>query len=435
MSLVRGLSRGHLTALSVNCVIGAGILGLPSRAFALSGDYSLIAWVVCAVLVTGIALCFAEVSSRFRESGGPYLYALRAFGPDVGFVIGSTTWLSRVLAFATVLSLVVDYAGAITSAPVEGSGRVALMTTTVFVLTVVLIAGIRHTAWASTLLTAGKLALLAVVIAAGLLVHGTPPLEFGSLPALDAFSATVAILLFAFFGFESAAVTAGETSHPERNMPFAIVASVGIVTLFYVLVQYVAIAGVPGLATSARPLADLAMQILGPSASVAIAAGAIMMMIGTMLGVLLGASRTLMAMSEQQQLPRAVADLHPRLRTPVTAILISAAAVLTASLLSTFAAAITITVATRLFGYLLVCLAVPVLRRRTSVEPPRFRVPFGTAVAGGSALLSGVLLTTATLAEFAMTLAIAVLGWAMWRAYERTRKRAQLTGSSLGFGR
>ena len=64
MTLVRGLSRGHLTALSVNCVIGAGILGLPSRAFALSGDYSLMAWLVCAVLVAGIALCFAEVADE-----------------------------------------------------------------------------------------------------------------------------------------------------------------------------------------------------------------------------------------------------------------------------------------------------------------------------------------------------------------------------------
>ena len=95
MTLVRGISRVHLVALSVNCIIGAGILGLPSRAFALSGAYSLAAWLVCGVLVGGIALCFAEVSSRYRESGGPYLYALRAFGPGVGFVTGWLTWLSR----------------------------------------------------------------------------------------------------------------------------------------------------------------------------------------------------------------------------------------------------------------------------------------------------------------------------------------------------
>jgi APA family basic amino acid/polyamine antiporter len=434
MTLVRGLSRGHLTALSVNCIIGAGILGLPSRAFALSGDYSLLAWLVCAVLVTGIALCFAEVSSRFRESGGPYLYALRAFGPDVGFAIGWTTWLSRVFAFATILTLVVDYAGAITGAVVQGLGRAVLMMTTVFALTAVLIAGIRQTAWVSTLLTSGKLALLALLVAAGLLIHGTPPLDFGPPPALGAFSATVATLLFAFFGFETAAVAAGETAEPERNMPFSIIASVAIVTLLYVLVQYVSIAGVPGLAMSTRPLADLAMQLLGPSGSVAIAAGAIVMMVGTMLGVLLAASRMVMAMGEQHQLPHFVAVLHPRLRTPVMATVISAVAVLTASLLSTFTAAITLSVATRLLGYVSVCLAVPVLRR-TSVEQPRFRLPFGSTIALGSAVVSASLLATATLTEFALTLVIAALGWTTWRAYERTKKRDQLTSSSLGFGR
>jgi basic amino acid/polyamine antiporter, APA family len=434
MTLVRGLSRGHLTALSVNCVVGAGILGLPSRAFALSGDYSLLAWIVCAVLVTGIALCFAEVSSRFRESGGPYLYALRAFGPGIGFLIGSTTWFSRVLAIATILTLMVDYAGALVPAVVAGPRRAALMTTTVCVLTAVLIAGIRQTAWTSTLLTGGKLALLAFLVAAGLLVHGLPPVEFGPPPAANAFVATVAILLFAFFGFESAAVTAGETAEPERDMPFAIVASVGIGTLFYVLVQYVAITGVPGLATSTRPLADLALQVLGRSGSSVIAAGAIVMMVGTMLGTMLAASRTLMAMSEQHQLPRAVADLHSRLRTPVLAIVVSAAVVLAASLLSTFTAAITITVATRLFGYIAVCVAVPVLRR-TRLEQPRFRLPAGTSIAAASALLTASLLTTTTLTEFAVTAAVALLGWTAWRAYERTKRRAQLTSSSLGLGR
>ena len=433
MPLVRGLSRGHLTALSVNCVIGAGILGLPSRAFALAGGYSLLAWLLCAVLVTGIALCFAEVSSRFRESGGPYLYARRAFGPDMGFVIGWTTWLSRVLAIATVLTLVVEYAGAFSPAVVAGPGRAAFMASTVCGLTAVLIAGIRQTAWTSTLLTGGKLALLVLVVAAGLLVHGTPPVEFGPPPAPSAFVASVAILLFAFFGFESAAVTAGEAPEPERNMPFAIVASVAIATALYLAVQYVAITGVPGLATSTRPLADLALRVLGPSGGVAVAAGAIVMMMGTMLAVLLGASRTLMAMSEQHQLPPAVAGLHPRLRTPVAAIVISAVTVLAASLLSTFTAAVTITVATRLLGYLAVCLAVPVLRR-TSAAPPRFHLRFGRIIAIGSAIVSASLLATATLAEFALTLVVAALGWTTWRVYERA-KRNQVTSSSLGFGR
>ena len=66
----------------LNSVIGAGIFGLPSRAFALAGSYSLLAYVVCAVPVVLIILCFAEVASRFKDTGGPYLYARTAFGPN-----------------------------------------------------------------------------------------------------------------------------------------------------------------------------------------------------------------------------------------------------------------------------------------------------------------------------------------------------------------
>ena len=422
MMLVRGISRGHLVALSVNCIIGAGILGLPSRAFALSGAYSLVAWMVCATLVTGIGLCFAEVSSRYRESGGPYLYALRAFGPAVGFVTGWLTWVSRVLAFATICSLLVDYSSALAGGAIAGGGRAALITGVVAAFTVVLIAGIHHTAWTSTLLTWAKLGLLGTLVVVGLLAQDTTSLAFGPPPALGDFSATVAILLFAFFGFESAAVTAGETAEPQRNMPFAILTSVAVVTVCYVLVQYVCIVGLPQLGASTRPVADLATQFLGQRGGAVVAAAAIVMMLGTMLVVLLGASRMLMAMAEQHQLPRAVADVHPRLRTPVLAIAISAGAAAIVSLFSTFAAAITISVATRVFGYLVVCVAVPVLRR-SSAAPARFPLPFGTAIAATSAVVCAWLLTTATLAEFAATLLVATLGWTAWLAYGRARKR------------
>ena len=239
--------------------------------------------------------------------------------------------------------------------------------------------------------------MLVTLVVAALLVHGTTQVAFGAPPALHAFSATVAILLFAFFGFETAAIAAGETADPQRNMPFAILASVAIVTLCYVLVQYAAIAGVPGLATSTRPVADLATHLFGPWGGAAVAAGAVVMMMGTMLGVLLGASRMLMAMGEQHQLPGALAGLHPRLRTPVFAIAISSGAVLAASWLSTFTAAVTIAVATRLFTYVVVCLAVPALRRTSAVHS-RFRMPFGMTIALASALLSASLFATTTLA-------------------------------------
>src|SRR5215467_10476725 len=93
--LRREIRKWDLVALVLNSVIGAGIFGLPSRAYALAGVYSLAAYAVCVVPVLLIVLCFAEVSSRFKETGGVYVYAGAAFGPFVGFQIGWFAWLSR----------------------------------------------------------------------------------------------------------------------------------------------------------------------------------------------------------------------------------------------------------------------------------------------------------------------------------------------------
>src|SRR2546426_12840197 len=107
--LIRGIRRWDLVAIAINGIIGAGIFGLPSKVFSLIGPYSLIAFVVCAVVVTLIILCFAEVSSRFDETGGPYLYAREAFGPTIAFEVGWLIWLARLTAFAANCNLMVSY--------------------------------------------------------------------------------------------------------------------------------------------------------------------------------------------------------------------------------------------------------------------------------------------------------------------------------------
>src|SRR5438309_7547108 len=107
--LVRGIRKWDLVAVAINAVIGAGIFGLPSKVYALIGTYSLIAFVVCALVVMLIILCFAEVGSRFNETGGPYLYAREAFGPTVAFEVGWLIWLARLTAFAANCNLMVSY--------------------------------------------------------------------------------------------------------------------------------------------------------------------------------------------------------------------------------------------------------------------------------------------------------------------------------------
>src|SRR6266478_1961630 len=109
--LLRGIRKWDLVAVTINGVIGAGIFGLPAKVFALIGSYSLIAFVACALVVTLIVLCFAEVGSRFDETGGPYLYAREAFGPTIAFEVGWLIWLARLTAFAANCNLLVSYLG------------------------------------------------------------------------------------------------------------------------------------------------------------------------------------------------------------------------------------------------------------------------------------------------------------------------------------
>src|SRR6202165_922496 len=109
--LVRGIRKWDLVAVAINGIIGAGIFGLPAKVYALIGTYSLIAFIACAFVVLLIILCFAEVGSRFDETGGPYTYAREAFGPTVAFEVGWLIWLARLTAFAANCNLMVSYLG------------------------------------------------------------------------------------------------------------------------------------------------------------------------------------------------------------------------------------------------------------------------------------------------------------------------------------
>src|SRR5215217_34111 len=109
-SLQRGIYKWELVLLFINSVIGAGIFGLPSKIFALSGVYSLLAFVVCAAVMMIFILCFAEVSSQFEKTGGPFVYVLSAFGPVPAFLTGWLLILSRIFNYATLVNLLVVYA-------------------------------------------------------------------------------------------------------------------------------------------------------------------------------------------------------------------------------------------------------------------------------------------------------------------------------------
>src|SRR5216117_3522429 len=164
--LVRGIRKWDLVAVAINGIIGAGIFGLPAKVYALIGTYSLIAFVACAIVVTLIILCFAEVGSRFDETGGPYLYAREAFGSTIGFEVGWLSWLARLSAFAANCNLMVSYLGFFWPAATTPILRAIIISLVVISLAAINFFGVRQAAIASDFFTIGKLIPLFIFIGA-----------------------------------------------------------------------------------------------------------------------------------------------------------------------------------------------------------------------------------------------------------------------------
>lgn len=409
-NILRGIGRWDLVALMVNITIGSGILGLPAKLFALTGVYSVLALVLCAVLIAIIAICFAEVGSRFTQTGGPYLFTRTAFGATPGFIVGWLYWVSRVLTFATICNLLVVYLSRMAPA-LQGPGpRVAIISLVVLAIGLVNLVGIRQATIVSNGLTVLKIALLLGFGVVGILTARAWPSAPVSLPPPADFSAAMLLGIFAFVGFEAALVAAGETSNPRRDVPFSIAMSLLIVLILYTGVQIVCIAAVPALAASTAPLADAAVILWGPIGEQVITLGAVVIMLGSLNSGFLATSRLPFAFAEQGDMPRVLARVHPKFRTPHVAIILSAVLVWLATVASSFLSAITLATSTRVAVYIAGCIALIALRRRADVSPAGFIAPFGPVIAVLASVLALALLANASSRELVQLAIAAVVG-------------------------
>lgn len=426
--LVRAIGRWSLVGLTINMVVGAGIFGLPSKIYGLTGTWSLLAYLVCAVLATLIILCFAEVGSRFAETGGPYLYARIAFGPVIGFEVGWLLWLARVTAFAALCNLLLGYLSFFWPAAASGWPRALVIVVLVIALTVINVVGVREAALASNLFTIFKLAPLLIFVIGGLFVLSQQPFTATGAPNYGDFSRAVLLLVFAFSGFEMAIIPAGEINDPRRHIAFALLTATGIVVLLYILIQVICIGTLPGLANSERPLVDASSRFLGTAGASIISIGALISVTGTLNAVMLAAPRVLYAMAEQGQLPRALAATHQRFRTPHIAILISAAIVIVFTVQGTFMSALTISTVIRLLAYIATCIALPVLRLRKDVPLPRFSAPVGAATAFAATALSVWLLSNTPSNDARAVSLAAALGLPIFFALRLLKKSGMING-------
>ena len=413
IELRRALGRWDLTAIGVNQVIGSAIFLLPADVARLVGPWGPLAFFAVGILSLSIALCFAEVSSRFDRTGGPYLPARAAFGRFVGFEIGWMMWFTRVSSQASVANGLALALAFYWPSLAEGLQRSALITVVTVVITWINIRGIKQSSWVVNVLTVGKLLPLGLFIVVGIwFVDGArwatmPPVTLG-----QAGSAAL-LLIFAYGGYEVTGILAGEAKDPRRDVPFAFVVTLVTVAIVMTLTSVVATGVLPAIAESRTPLADGAAVFLGVAGALLVSVGSSVSMAGNNMGQILNGSRTLFALAKNGDLPLWFARVHPTYRTPENAILFTAVLALALALSGSFVFLAAVSAVARLVMYLAVCLATLVLRRQRPTDEMRealFVIPLGPVIPVVATVVAAGILFGATLQQLAAGAAALVAG-------------------------
>jgi amino acid transporter len=289
------------------------------------------------------------------------------------------TWVVRVTVWGALANGLVAAIEALL--PGAADFRVPIITGLIGLLTAANAIGVSMGARVTNLFTVAKLVPILAFIGIGVFhVQGelyTPFAPHG----LGALAPATLMILYAFVGFEVLTIPAGEMRDPRRSVPRALLLVMAIVTVVYLLIWAVCTGTLPALAGADNPVADAAARFLGPRGGAVIAFGIFLSVFGINATSALVAPRCLYVLAHDGYLPRALAWVHPTTRTPLVAILVTAAVTLVIALSGSFIELAVISVVARFAQYIPTCAAVLVFRaRHRGEERPVFRVRGGPLV-------------------------------------------------------
>src|SRR5690242_18568326 len=265
--LARTMGLWMATALVVGNMIGSGVFLLPSSLAGAAGPVSIVAWVFTGIGAMLLALVFARLGRTFPRTGGPYVYARRAFGDFIGF---QTAWGYWIAAWAGNAAIAVAFVGYLAVFwPQVGTDNLLAAIVgigVIWLLTAVNVMGTRETGVVQVITTILKFVPLAIIGVIGLFfVKSSNLTPFAPHGTFSAISAAAPLTLWAFIGLESAAVAAGEVRDPERNVPRATMYGTLATTVVYILGTVAVMGVIPAtvLANSTSPFADAAGVMFG----------------------------------------------------------------------------------------------------------------------------------------------------------------------------
>ena len=457
--LRRNLSARHLVAFGIGVVIGTGIFTLTGvQAKNNAGPAVVISFAIAGVVAVLAALCYAELASSVPTAGSAYSYAFATAGELVAWIIGWDLFLEFALGAAVVARGWSGYVGNLLHLPTSLFGEESFFNLgavfIVIVLTIVAVLGIRESARVTGALVIVKVAICVFVVVAGAwLVRGanlTPfvpasepsdaggglkqplisaiagidPVAFGIGGILTA----AAVVFFSYTGFEAVANLSEETKRPGRDLPLGLLGTLALSTVLYVGVSFVLVGMVKYTKIDeGAPIADAFDQVGLSWAGALVALAAVAGLTSVILVDLVTVSRIGFAMGRDGLLPPVIAKVSPKTGVPVRMTLAYAAVVLVmAAFVKLEVLADLVSIGT-LFAFVLVSIAVPVLRRTKPDLERKFRVPWSPVVPILSALACLYLMANLTVETWLRFLAWMVLGLVFYFSYgyRHSRMRAE----------
>jgi len=420
--LYRGLRRFDVISLTVNSIVGAGVFAMPAGLAISSGRWSLAVVFAAFAVVALLALSLAEVASRYDVTGGPQYYAHDVFGPLTGFTVGWLFVVSRFASYALIAHVMLDYAAPLWPALAAPWPRAVAITVFTAALTMANVRGVTQGAWVGNLLTIAKMLPLVLIALAGLWFAGWIEIPATEPRGMGGLTSGLLLALFACFGFEAAAIVAGEMREPRRDLAVSILGGLAISCVLYLLLMLACYAVLPDTAASALPLADVARHFLGPIGGTLMSVAAVVSCAGGLAAAILVSPRNIFALGESGDLPPASAVVHPAWKTPHVSIISYAVLSWLFAVTGTFEYLVTVFVISRILAYGSTSAALLVLRRRQGPAP--VPMPGGTLIAVAALLCcAAIVFTTSWTAvrDVAIALAIgfAIRGWVRWNVAPR----------------
>lgn len=365
--LKRRISLFGVTVYGVGNVLGAGIYALIGEVIGITGNLSWLAFILASVTGALTGLSYAELSSMFPKSAAEFVYTEKAFKIRLlSFLLGWIIIFSGILSAATVA---LGFAGYL--AALIGFSPIFLVIIFAVILIVIVslinFVGIRASTWTNIIFTIIEASGLILIIIIGIPSLGT--VNYFVLPIGGSFGAifsSVALIFFAYIGFEDIANIAEEVKEPSRNLPRAIIYSIIITTVLYCLtaISVVSILQDNPFADPQAPLSSVASKVLGPVGGIIMSFIALFATANTVLIMMIVTSRMMYGMARDKALPKGLSKVSPKFRTPALAVLVTMILTIIPLFLGDIKTIADATVFGVLINFFLVNLSLIVLRKK-----------------------------------------------------------------------